>query len=159
MTFSPVEAIPELFFKYYRRPRTPLIRPSVSPSVCHKNNRRFQKLSSVPRASARLQSLWASKHGIFFGGTISFLTQIFCVSTLVRWTARNMLSRNMKMSTLYEILHLIICFSLFYSKHNYFFEIYSICCPTPKLDVESSFGIMVNYLYDKDSFIVQGRAQ
>ena len=63
------------------------------------------------------------------------------------------------MSTLYEILHLIICFSLFYSKHNYFFEIYSICCPTPKLDVESSFGIMVNYLYHKDSFIVQGRAQ
>ena len=26
-------------------------------------------------------SLWASKHGIFLGGTISFLTQIFCVST------------------------------------------------------------------------------
>ena len=40
--------------KYYRRPRTPLIRLSVRPSVClfvclsvcHKNNRRFRKLSS-----------------------------------------------------------------------------------------------------------------
>ena len=29
-------------------------------------------------------SLWASKDGIFFGGTISFLTQIFCLSTPIR---------------------------------------------------------------------------
>ena len=75
------------FFKYYidyRRPRTPLIRPSVCHKICHKINRRgqitawrkqeaegrvlspaglvgfsagrrLQKLSSAPRALARLQ--------------------------------------------------------------------------------------------------------
>ena len=73
------------FLKHYRRPRTPLIRPSVRPSVCLSQNqpegsnnrlakaegrrpdalpaglvgfsagRRLQKLSSAPRALAHLQ--------------------------------------------------------------------------------------------------------